>query len=67
MCDCVEESIGGSVESVGKAVGDPLVKCWKSVGKAFQKCSVQRKSVSVHFPVRGHKFFFKFFKKFERT
>ena len=26
--DCVEESIG----SVGKAVGNPLVKRWKSVG-----------------------------------
>ena len=26
--DCVEESVG----SVGKAVGDPLGKRWKSVG-----------------------------------
>ena len=30
--DCVEESVGGSVGSVGKAVGDPLVKRWESVG-----------------------------------
>jgi len=30
--DCVEESIGRSVGSVGKAVGDPLGKRWKSVG-----------------------------------
>ena len=30
--DCVEESVGRSVGSVGKAVGDPLGKRWKSVG-----------------------------------
>ena len=32
MLDGVEESVGGSVESVGKAIGDLLVKHWKSVG-----------------------------------
>ena len=32
VLDCVEESVGGSVKSVGKAVGDPLVERWKSVG-----------------------------------
>ena len=44
--DCVEESVGRSVGSVGKAVGDPLEKCWN--------LPVKRKSVSVRFPVRGH-------------
>ena len=49
--DCVEESICGSDESVGKAVGNPLVKCWESVGKAFEKCwnlPIERKSVLVY-------------------
>ena len=55
--DCVEESVGRSVGSVGNAVGDPLGKRWKSVGKALEKrwnLPVERKSVSVRFPVRGH-------------
>ena len=30
--DCVEEGVGGSIGSVGKAVGNPLVKHWESVG-----------------------------------
>ena len=30
--DCVEEGVGGSIGSVGKAIGDPLGKCWKIVG-----------------------------------
>ena len=30
--DCVEESVHGSIASVGKAVGDPLGKRWESVG-----------------------------------
>ena len=56
--DCVEESIGSSIGSVGKAIGDPLGKHWKSIGKALGKrlnLPVERKSVSVRFPVRGHK------------
>ena len=53
--DCVEESVGRSIGSVGKAVGDPLGKHWESVGKGLEKrLSVERKSVSVRFPVRGH-------------
>ena len=44
--DCVEESVGRSVGSVGKAVGDLLKKCWNF--------PVEQKSVSVRFPVRGH-------------
>ena len=55
--DCVEESVGKSIGSVGKAVGKALGKHWKSVGKALEKCwnlPVERKSVSVRFPVRGH-------------
>ena len=36
MLDCVEESIGGSVGSVGKAIGNLLVKHWKSVGKVLE-------------------------------
>ena len=44
--DCVEESVGRSVGSVRKAVGDPLKKCWNF--------PVEQKSVSVRFPVRGH-------------
>ena len=34
--DCVEESIGGSVGGVGKAVGDLLVKRWESIGKVLE-------------------------------
>ena len=52
--DCVEENVGGSIESVGKAVGDPLVTHCKSIGKCWN-LPVQRKNVSVRFPVRGHK------------
>jgi len=35
VLDCVEESVGGSVRSVGKAVGDLLVNHWylKALGK----------------------------------
>ena len=35
----------------------PLLTRWESVGKALEKCwnlPVERKSVSVRFPVRGH-------------
>ena len=32
MLAFVEESVGGSIGSVGKAVGNPLGKRWKSVG-----------------------------------
>ena len=51
--DRVEESVGRSIGSVGKAVGDPLENC----GKVLENCRnlpVERKSVSVRFPVRGH-------------
>ena len=34
--DRVEESVGRSVGSVGKAVGDPLVTRWESVGKVLE-------------------------------
>ena len=34
--DFVEESVGGSVGSVGKAVGNRLVKHWESVGKTLE-------------------------------
>ena len=34
--DCVEESVGRSIGSVGKAVGDLLGKRWKSVGKVLE-------------------------------
>ena len=44
--DCVEEGVGRSFGSVGKAVADPLGKRWN--------LPVERKSVSVCFPVRGH-------------
>ena len=44
--DCVEEAVGRSIGSVGKAVGDPLGKRWN--------LPVERKSVSVSFSVRGH-------------
>ena len=57
--DCGEESVGGSVGSVGKAVGDPFVTHWESVGKALEKCwnlPIEWKSASVRFPVRGHLF-----------
>ena len=45
MLDCVEKSVGRSVERVGKAVGDPLERCWN--------LPVQRERVSVGIPVRG--------------
>ena len=34
--DFVEESVGGSVGSVGKAIGNLLVKRWKNVGKMLE-------------------------------
>ena len=34
--DFVEESIDGSIGSVGKAVGNPLGKRWKNVGKVLE-------------------------------
>ena len=34
--DCVEESIGRSIGSVGKVIGDPLLKHWKSDGKVLE-------------------------------
>ena len=48
--DCVEERVGGSAGAVGKAVGNPLVKRWKSVGIY----PLNGKADSVRFPVRGH-------------
>ena len=34
--DCVEESVGGSVGSVGKAIRNPLVTRWGSIGKLLE-------------------------------
>jgi len=47
MLDCVEESVGGSVRRVGKAVGDLLENLWylKGLGK-------RRKSVGIY-PLNG--------------
>ena len=49
----LKKALVGALEVLEK----PLVTRWKSVGKAFEKCwnlPVERKSVSVRFPVRGH-------------